>query len=329
MIIVTGGAGLIGSAVIWRLNELGEDRILVVDHLGTSAKWENLRALRFLDYHEKSDFLDLLTSDRLPAGIDAIIHLGACSDTTNTDASYLVRNNFAYSRTVAEFAARRGVRFIYASSAATYGDGGEGFRDDEAILPRLRPLNMYGYSKQMFDLWMQRQGLLRTGVGLKYSNVFGPNEAHKAHMRSVVRRAFEQIGDTGEVRLFRSYREGCADGEQARDFLYVKDAAAMTLSFIENRNAAGIFNIGSGQARTWNDLATAVFRAMNLPPRIVYIDMPGELRERYQYFTELDITKLRDAGFTQPLMSLEDAVSDYVRSYLVPDLHLGDSHEDA
>lgn len=325
MIIVTGGAGLIGSAVIWRLNELGEDRILAVDHLGTSAKWENLRALRFLDYHEKDDFLELVQADRLPAEIEAIIHLGACSDTTNTDASYLARNNFAYSRTVAEFAARRGVRFIYASSAATYGDGSQGFCDDETLLPRLRPLNMYGYSKQMFDLWMQRQGLLETAVGLKYSNVFGPNEAHKAHMRSVVRRAFEQIDDTGEVRLFRSCREDFADGEQARDFLYVKDAADMTLHFLDNPHAAGIFNIGAGLARTWNDLATAVFRALDRPARIVYIDMPEALRTRYQYFTRLDIAKLRAAGFARPLLSLEDAVADYVRGYLVPDRHLGDA----
>lgn len=329
MIIVTGGAGLIGSAVVHGLNQRGITDILVVDHLGLTEKWRNLAPLRFSDYLEKDVFEALLdngkTAARFVKPLQAIIHLGACSATTERDASYLIRNNFEYSRKVALFAQEQGARFIYASSAATYGNGALGFSDDESLLPDLRPMNMYGYSKQLFDLWAQQQGLLNSIVGLKYYNVFGPNEQHKGEMRSLVQKAFEQISATGRLQLFRSHRPDYADGEQVRDFVYVKDAAAITLFFLENREAAGIFNVGGGSTASWNRLAAAVFNAMGLPVAIDYIDMPESIRSTYQYHTCAETQKLRLAGYLTPTMPLEDTVSDYIRNYLIPKKHLGDN----
>lgn len=326
MIIVTGGAGLIGSAVVWSLNRLGRDDILVVDHLGTGEKWKNLVALRFRDYLEKKDFLRLVAEDRLSTTserVEAIIHLGACSATTEQNASYLAENNFDYSKQLALYAVRNDIRFIYASSAATYGDGARGFRDDENGLNELRPLNMYGYSKQLFDVWARANGLLDRIVGLKYFNVFGPNEQHKGEMRSLVLKAYEQILATGKLRLFKSHRDNYADGEQQRDFIYVKDAAAMTLHFLDNRQVGGIFNIGGGEANSWNRLAAAIFRALGRPERIEYIDMPEAIRETYQYHTRADIAKLRQAGYDEVITPLEAAVEEYVTGYLAPGKRLG------
>lgn len=330
MIIVTGGAGLIGSAVVQRLNALGREDILIVDHLGHSGKWRNLTALHFMDYMEKDAFERLLDDDsltgRLPdkRRVEAVIHLGACSATTEPDATYLVRNNFEYSRKLALAALTAGARFIYASSAATYGDGEHGFADDDRQLPRLRPKNMYGYSKQLFDLWALRHGLLDTIVGIKYFNVYGPNEQHKGDMRSLVLKAYEQISATGALRLFKSHRPEYGDGEQLRDFIYVKDAAAMTLHFLENTKATGIFNAGGGTAISWNRLARAVFNAMERPVNIEYIDMPESIRTSYQYLTCADTAKIRAAGYAEPALPVEEAVADYVRHYLVPDKRLGD-----
>jgi len=331
MIVVTGGAGLIGSALVWTLNQQGRDDIVIVDHLGESEKWQNLRALRFHDYLEKDEFRQLLLSGRWQRPVEAIVHLGACSDTTEVNASYLADNNFAYGKLLAEYAVAKGIRMVYASSAATYGDGECGFKDDEAGIFALRPLNKYGYSKLLFDQWLYQRGWLGKAmgngasfVGLKYSNVFGPNEYHKAHMRSMILRAYEQISATGRVGLFKSYRPDYADGEQVRDFLYVKDAALMTLFFLQDgRSSCGIFNIGFGATRSWNDLAKAVFAAMALPADVHYIDMPEALRARYQYYTCLEIDKIRQAGYDRPMLSLEDAVADYV-AYLRDGRHLGD-----
>lgn len=328
MIIVTGGAGLIGSAVVWRLNQLGHENIVIVDHLGTSDKWANLAPLKFKDYLEKEDLLPLLAQgSSSPVGtqrVQAIIHLGACSSTTERDASYLIRNNFEYSKQLARFAVENDARFIYASSAATYGDGVLGFTDDEAQLTSLRPLNGYGYSKQLFDLWLQQHGMLDKVAGLKYFNVYGPNEHHKGEMRSVVLKAFEQVQATGGMTLFRSHRTEYGDGEQLRDFVYVKDAVAMTLFFLEHPEANGIFNVGTGQARSWNDLARALFAALGKPANISYIDMPEHIRSRYQYYTCAENGKLRAAGYDAPCISLEEAIRDYVQGYLLPGLHLGD-----
>jgi ADP-L-glycero-D-manno-heptose 6-epimerase len=316
MIVVTGGAGFIGSALITALNKRAVTDILVVDELGSDEKWKNLRTLSFADYIEKDDFLELVIEDKLTACIEAIFHLGACTSTTETNASYLIKNNYEYSKLLAQWATKANIRFIYASSAATYGDGSAGFSDDEDKIDKLSPLNIYGYSKHIFDLWARRTGLLKKIVGLKYFNVFGPNEYHKADMRSFVLKAFEQIQSTGKVRLFKSYKPEYADGEQLRDFIYVKDAVDMTLFFLDNPKKAGLFNIGTGKARTWNDLVKAVFAAIGKEPKIEYIEMPEAIRNQYQYFTQAEMAKLRKAGYNKQTTPLEDAVQDYVQNYL-------------
>jgi ADP-L-glycero-D-manno-heptose 6-epimerase len=322
MIIVTGGAGFIGSALIAALNKRGIDDILVVDRLGSDQRWKNLINLRFADYLDKDEFLEMVAEDVLPFSTEAVFHLGACSSTTETDASFLMENNFEYTRQLAQWTTEENIRFIYASSAATYGDGENGFADDEEKLEILKPLNPYGYSKQFFDLWAKRNGLLGKIVGLKYFNVFGPNEYHKADMRSFVLKAFEQINSTGKVRLFKSHKPDYRDGEQKRDFLYVKDAVDMTLFFFDNPDTSGIYNLGAGVARSWNDLAKAVFAAMGKKPNIEYIDMPDSVRNQYQYFTEADITKLRDIGYDKQITSLEESIRDYVTQYLEQDAYL-------
>jgi ADP-L-glycero-D-manno-heptose 6-epimerase len=330
MIIVTGGAGLIGSAIVQHLNRLGREDILIVDHLGHTDKWRNLSPLCFLDYMEKDAFEQLLDSNtltnRLPGDstLDAVFHLGACSATTEPDATYLIKNNFEYTRKLALAALADDARFVYASSAATYGDGEHGFVDDDSCIAQLRPMNMYGYSKQLFDLWAQRSGLLDKIVGIKYFNVYGPNEQHKGDMRSLVLKAYEQIGATGTLRLFKSYRPEYGDGEQLRDFIYVKDAAAMTVHFLNNRDADGIFNVGGGTTVSWNRLARAVFTAMGQPVNIEYIDMPESIRNTYQYLTCAETAKIHAAGYDKEVTSVEDAVADYVRNYLVPGKRLGD-----
>jgi len=325
MIVVTGGAGFIGSAIVWKLNSIGREDIIIVDHLGQTEKWRNLVPLRFIDYFEKDDFLREIQSNRIGQSpkIDAIIHMGACSATTEQDATYLVHNNFEYSKELAVFAAGKNIRFIFASSAATYGDGKKGFTDDEEVLESLQPLNMYGYSKQMFDIWAKRNGILKLSVGLKFFNVFGPNEYHKGDMRSLVLKAYEQIRSSSKLQLFKSYRQDYKDGEQRRDFIYVKDAVELVIFFLLNKNVNGLFNVGSGVSSTWNQLAHAIFKAMSVEPKIEYIDMPGSLRDRYQYHTCADMNKVRAMGFGKQLMPLETAVEDYVKNYLIPGKTLG------
>ncbi|MDK2862064.1 MAG: ADP-L-glycero-D-manno-heptose 6-epimerase [Thermodesulfobacterium sp.] len=310
-IIVTGGAGFIGANLVEALNQRGEDRILIVDHLKEGPKWKNLLGLKFLDYLQKNDFLDCIEKNHF-SEVEAIIHLGACSDTTVKDLDYLYKNNYLYSKKLAVFCLEHGITFIYASSAATYGDGSLGFSDDETLIPRLKPLNPYGFSKQLFDLWVYHHGLTKKVVGLKYFNVFGEKEFHKGEMRSVVLKAYEQIKREGKVRLFRSYRPEYPDGGQLRDFIYVKDAVEVTLFFLEHPEIKGIFNVGTGQARSFKDLVTAVFSALNLPVNIEYIDMPENLRKQYQYFTQADITKLKKVGYNKPMYTLEEAVKSYV-----------------
>lgn len=325
-VLLTGGAGFIGSALAWALNRHGVERIVLVDRLGTDEKWRNLVALRYEDYLEADDLLPQLTRGALGT-FDLVLHLGACSATTEMDASFLARNNFAFSKELAQWALGAGARFVYASSAATYGDGAAGMddRDDSpAALARLRPLNAYGWSKHAFDAWAARAGVLPRLVGLKYFNVFGPNEAHKGEMRSLVHKAFGQVRETGRVRLFRSHRPDVADGEQRRDFLYVTDAVAMTLYLALTPSAGGLYNIGSGVAHTWLALADALFAAMDRPRRVEFIEMPESIRAKYQYFTQADIGKLRATGYTASVTSLADAVTDYVRGYLAPDRRLGD-----
>jgi ADP-L-glycero-D-manno-heptose 6-epimerase len=323
-ILVTGGAGFIGSALVWALNERGCDKILISDRLGTDEKWKNLVPLRYADYIDADDLIDRVECGDDLGGVTQVFHLGACSATTETDAAYLMRNNFEYTKRLAHWALDRGARFVYASSAATYGDGSRGMDDLDPDLDRLRPLNMYGYSKHLFDLYAQRAGILDRIVGLKYFNVYGPNEDHKGDMRSVVNKAFTQIRDMGKVGLFKSYRADYEHGKQQRDFLYVKDAVRMTLHLADRADAGGLFNIGSGQAHTWVELAEAIFAALEREPSIEFVEMPESLREKYQYHTCARIDKLRSAGYGAEITPLRDAVSDYVKNHLATDQRLGE-----
>jgi len=322
-VLVTGGAGFIGSALVWELNRRGCHNVIIADFLETSEKWRNLVPLRYDDYLEADTLLPALERGDL-GRFDLILHMGACSATTERDAAYLVRNNYEYTKSLARHALEKGTRFVYASSAATYGDGTHGMHDTEEDLHVLRPLNMYGYSKQMFDLYAVRREWIDQIVGLKFFNIYGPNEDHKGDMRSLVNKAYSQVMETGRIKLFRSYRPEFVDGGQQRDFLYVKDAVNMALHLATHPTANGIFNIGSGEARTWIELANALFAAMDRTPEIEFIEMPESLRAKYQYFTQADIGRLRGTGYAEPVTSLSNAVSDYVRSYLVSDKRLGD-----
>jgi len=319
-IIVTGGAGFIGSALVWRLNELGYDDILIVDRMDETDKWKNLAPLRFEELIDADVFLNSLKLF-CPS---AVFHLGACSSTTERDSAYMLKNNYAYSATLAGWAVEHDIRFIYASSAATYGDGSNGMADGTESLDKLRPLNVYGYSKQLFDQYAARNGLFDSIVGLKYFNVFGPNESHKGDMRSLVNKAFDQIRDTGTLKLFKSHNPDYKDGEFGRDFVYVKDAVDMTLHFLD-RKGGGLFNIGSGRMNTWNQLADAIFAALGRPRNVEFVEMPEHLRDRYQYHTQADLTRLREASFSAATSELDAAVADYIQKYLLPDKYLGDA----
>jgi ADP-L-glycero-D-manno-heptose 6-epimerase len=314
-VIVTGGAGFIGSALVWKLNSEGVTDILIVDNLGESEKWRNLLGLSYSDYRHKDDFLPRLLSGEL-GEFDAVVHLGACSVTTEKNSDYLMENNFRYTKTLAEWCVARNVRFLYASSGQTYGDGELGFSDSDALAERLRPITRYGYSKHLFDLHALRTGLSKNISGIKFFNVFGPNEYHKDDMRSVVHKAFHQIKDEGLIRLFRSYRDAWPDGGQTRDFVYVKDCVDVLWWLLQNPKINGIYNLGTGVARSWNDLAHAIFSAMDLAPNITYIDMPERLIGNYQYHTQATTEKLRAAGYTAEFTNLEDAVRDYVGQHL-------------
>lgn len=316
-IIVTGGAGFIGSALVWALNMRGMDDILVVDRLHADDKWKNLVPLRFADYMDADEFENrIMHTPNDFANAVACFHLGACSSTTETDAGYLMRNNYEYTKHVAQWALAAGVRLVYASSAATYGALEDGLREDRP-LHELRPLNMYAYSKHLFDLHAQRMGWLDKITGIKYFNVFGPNEEHKGDMRSIVHKAYGQIREHGSVKLFRSYRPEFGDGMQQRDFIYVKDAVDMTLHLAES-NAMGLYNVGSGQAQTWLDLVGAIFSALGIKQKIEFIEMPASLRDKYQYCTRAATDRLRGTGYTKPVRPLSDGVADYVSNYLVP-----------
>jgi len=315
-VIVTGAAGFIGRNVVAELNRRGPAELILVDDLGDSEKWRNLVGLRFEDIVAPEDLWGWLAG-RAHGHVNAIVHLGACSSTTETDAEFLVRNNYRYTRRLCEWALANSSRFIYASSAATYGDGSASFSDEDDVTERLAPLNMYGYSKHVFDLWALHNRLFDRIVGLKYFNVFGPHEDHKADMRSVVAKAYDEILRTGKLSLFKSYRDGVADGQQRRDFIFVGDAVDVTLHFLGDGTASGLLNCGTGVARTWLDLGNAVFSSLGRAPDIEFVDMPAHLREKYQYFTQADTSKLRAAGYTGTFRSLEDGVDEYVRGYLV------------
>ncbi len=311
-IVVTGGAGFIGSCLLWKLNQKGISDILVVDHLGESEKWRNLVNKEFTDYIEKEDFLNMVCAGKIGKGIELIVHFGACTSTTCTDATYMIKNNYEYSKALAQFAFKRRVPFLYASSAATYGIGDQGYSDEDGVTPRLKPLNIYGYSKQLFDLWLLKHDLVKRATGFKFFNVFGPNEYHKGEMMSVIAKSFDKILKERKIRLFKSQREDYADGEQKRDFIYVKDAVEVVYYFIEHPHKTGIFNVGTGSAHTWNELAEAIFKALGLPVKIEYFDMPLSIRDNYQYYTQAELTKLNSSGLKHNFFDFSEAVKDYV-----------------
>ncbi|PWU07423.1 MAG: ADP-glyceromanno-heptose 6-epimerase [Verrucomicrobia bacterium] len=324
-ILVTGGAGFIGSALVYALNQRGCENILITDFFGRDDKWKNLRALRFDDCLSADRFFsDIEKKPDFYGDFDAVFHLGACSSTTETDVAYLLDNNYKCTRRISEWALSRGSRFVYASSAATYGDGSKGLDDKNEEISIYRPLNPYGYSKQLFDVYAQKKGLLAKIVGIKYFNVFGPNEYHKGDMRSLVCKAYEQIINTGMIQLFKSYRSEYRDGEQKRDFVYIRDAIDMTLHLASSPTANGLFNVGGGIARSWLDLAKAIFSALEMPPNIQFIEMPEALRAQYQYYTLADISKIRLTGYARTTTSLEDAIREYVRVYLSSGIRLGE-----
>lgn len=318
IIIVTGAAGFIGSAVVRHLNDLGYNRILLVDDIAKTDKWKNLLGKRFYDFISIDALFPWL--EKRAAEVAAMIHLGACSDTLETDGDYLMENNFRYTQKLAQIALKHEIRFIYASSAATYGDGSQGFSDDIDHLEELRPLNLYGFSKHLFDLWAKEQGILDQIVGLKYFNVFGPNENHKGHMASMVYKMLPKVTNEGIVHLFKSTEpDRFGDGDQCRDFIYVKDVAKMTCGFLFN-NISGIFNIGRGEPTTWNQLASALFQATGKEKNIQYVEMPEALKKQYQNYTCADMSRyLKKNHHHEPMTSIGDAVIDYVQGYLLKD----------
>ncbi len=321
MKIITGGAGFIGSAICWRLNTLGNHDILIVDEDTKGTKEQNLAGLDYVDFIDKDSFLKKVQTGAINYKVDTIYHMGACSSTTENNMDYLIENNVEYTKSLGNWCVKNNTKYIYASSAATYGDGSAGFDDDLETIPKLKPLNKYGLSKQMFDMWVIENKLHNKFVGLKYFNVFGPNENHKADMRSMVNKAYTQINETGKLKLFKSLKPEYKDGEQMRDFIYVKDAVEMTLFFDPfneaGKNETGIYNIGSGTAATWLDAANAVFKALGKEPNIEFIDMPESIREQYQYYSKANIEKLRNAGYENKILKLDDSIKDYVENYLV------------
>ncbi|MDR0800557.1 MAG: ADP-glyceromanno-heptose 6-epimerase [Endomicrobium sp.] len=314
MIVLTGGAGFIGSCFLWKLNQEGIKDILVVDHLDNSKKWKNLVGKNFYDYIQKTDFFNAVISRQVPKP-QAIVHLGACSSTIFPDANHYIKNNYEYSKVLSLWAFELGIPFIYASSAATYGNEKSDYDDDISKIRNLSPLNMYGFSKHMFDLWLLNNNYLNKATGIKFFNVFGPNEYHKGDMRSIICKSYDDAFDKGLIRLFKSYDENYADGRQRRDFIYVKDVVDVMYFLFKNPSKTGIFNLGTGKSRTWNDIAKSIFAAAGKKEKIEYIEMPDYLKSKYQYFTQAKMDNLRNAGYTKSFTELEDSVKDYC-SYL-------------
>lgn len=319
-IIVTGGAGFIGSCVVKMLNDYGLTDIIIVDNISSTEKWKNISNKKYIEYINRDNFLNRL--NEFKGEVSHIIHMGACSSTTEKNFDYLYINNFEYSKRLWNFCVEEQISFIYASSAATYGDGANGF-DDEDDIKKLMPLNAYGYSKQLFDLWVEKQNRFPSQyVGFKFFNVYGPNEYFKGSMASVIFHAYGEICKTREKGLFKSYKANYADGEQKRDFIYVKDICNVIKYMMENESISGLFNLGTGKARSFNELAKFTFEAMGIPINIKYIEMPEELKNKYQYYTKADMNKLRKIGYTAPFYSLEEGIKDYVQNYLMEEYRI-------
>lgn len=314
MIIVTGGAGFIGSCVVRSLNEAGRSDIVIVDNISETDKWMNMRNKKYIKYVHKSKFLEELPTYE---NVEAIVHMGAQSSTTERDFDYLWENNFEYTKALWNYCAEKHISFIYASSAATYGDGSLGF-NDRMDIDQLLPLNGYGYSKQLFDQWVKHQAKIFPAqyCGLKFFNVYGPNEYFKGSMASMVFHGFNQIKETGKVKLFKSCNPNYKDGGQLRDFVYVKDICKVIMWLLVNKHVSGLFNVGTGRAQSFAELAEATFHALDLEPNIEYIDMPEKLRGKYQYYTKAEMSKLYDAGYPYHFADVENGVRDYVLCHL-------------
>ncbi len=313
MIIITGALGFIGSCILWLMNKEGLCDILIVDQKDDSGKDKNIENKKFKDFLDKDEFINLARKNKLGKNIDCVIHMGASTSTTESNKDYLMKNNYEYSLSVAKWCLGNNFRFIYASSAATYGDGSLGFSDEDSVSLKLKPLNLYGLSKQLFDLWVINSKLQDRMVGLKFFNVYGPNEYHKADMRSLVCKKFDEIRDTGKIKLFKSYKKEYKDGEQRRDFIYVKDAVNIVWFFFENRESCGIYNVGTGSSHSWNELAGSMFKYFKKSEEIEYFDMSDNIREHYQYITEARVENLRKAGYKKEFWKFEDAVLDYCK----------------
>jgi ADP-L-glycero-D-manno-heptose 6-epimerase len=319
MLLVTGGAGFIGSNIVAALNDAGRSDVVVCDLLGHDGKWLNLAKRQLADIAPPGQLADWLKGRKL----DAIIHLGAISETTATDGDLVIETNFRFSMRLLDWCTANATPFIYASSAATYGDGAQGFKDDPspAALKQLRPMNLYGWSKHLFDMAVidrvvRREKLPPQWAGLKFFNVFGPNEYHKGTMMSVLARRFADIKAGRPVQLFKSHREGIADGDQRRDFIYVDDVVRVMMWLLATPSVSGLFNVGTGAARSFKDMMLAAFGALGASPNIQYIDMPEQIRGSYQYFTQSEVDRLRAAGYNGGFTRLEDAVELYVKGFL-------------
>lgn len=326
MVIITGGAGFIGSALLWALNGRGENNVLVVDTIDHDQKEENLAVLQYEELVGIKEFREKLNAgDYDRAGVTGIIHMGAISSTTETNWDLLEDNNVEYSKDIIRWCQTKGVRCVYASSGATYGDGSKGYSDDHNLFNDLEPLNLYGKSKLLVDIWARDGGFLNEVAGVRYFNVFGPNEYHKEGMASVPFKKYQQMKDKGYIELFKSNHKDYKDGEQKRDFVYIKDVVDVTLWLLDHSDVNGVFNVGTGKARSWNDVAKTMFAAVGKKPKIKYVPMPGNLANQYQNFTQADISKLRAAGYKKPMTGLEDAIEDYLKNYLKDGKHLGDA----
>lgn len=309
MIVITGAAGFIGSIVAWKLNQEGHTNLILCDKLGTDQRWKNIAKRRYQEWVDIDSLHDFLAHN---TQITAIIHLGACSSTTEEDMDYLMENNTNYTKKLFTYCTKHQIPFIYASSAATYGNGEQGYDDNPKLLPQLNPLNKYGYAKHVFDIWaMEQKQTPKWWVGLKFFNVYGPNEYHKGTMASMVFHSFNQANKTGEVKLFKSDKKEYPDGGQLRDFIYVKDVADVILFFLNN-HINGIFNVGTGKARSFADLAKATMQAIQKEPTLTFIPMPDNLKPQYQYYTQATMDRLKKAGYTKPFHTLEEGVQDYV-----------------
>lgn len=315
MIVVTGAAGFIGSCMVNKLNNKGFSQILAVDDFSRSDKQRNLLGKQIAGFVHREEFIQWLENHH--ESVAAIYHLGARTDTTEMDVALFNRLNLNYSKAVFDACARHKIPLIYASSAATYGSGEHGYHDDHDLIPSLKPLNPYGDSKQQFDLWVLEQSVVPPfWAGVKFFNVYGPNEYHKGRMASVIMHSHKQISEKGTVTLFRSHRPDYNDGEQLRDFVYVKDVVSVLLYLMSAKPKSGIYNLGSGIARSFRDLAVSTFCALGMEPQILYVDTPEDIRDKYQYYTCADMKKLRGTGYTVPFYTLEEGVADYVRTYL-------------